>query len=352
MSLNASVIGSPSNGQVPYPTGAVEFWDSLNGASSQLLTVQQSDGRGGRDQRVSARLKSAAGDSQFVRALSRGHELAGGNSAAVPLVASTFSVGVSPNPIPMAAGSAGSGTVTITPSGGFTGTVTLTCATGGTVVPAGYTCSFGNATPQVNNATTTTTLNFTPSSTAAAGTKSASAAGAGGLLWGTILGGGLLLVGFVAAGGSGTLKSRNFLAARGLGLCVVIALLGCGGGGSGGGPVSTTTVLRSSGLKVPFGMPVTLTVTVTPNGGATPTGAVQLYDNGQTYGGPVNVSAGIATFLATSLPVGVHNLTAEYRGDANTQASNSAPIAQAITGTVAMQISGSRMGLWKWRIFL
>lgn len=345
VSLNASVIGSPSNGQIPYPTGAVEFWDSLNGASSQLLTVQQLTAGAGGISVYSARLKLLPGTHSLYVHYRGDTNWQAGNSAAVPLVASTFSVGVSPNPIPMAAGSAGSGTVTITPSGGFTGTVTLTCATGGTVVPAGYTCSFGNATPQVNNATTTTTLNFTPSSTAAAGTKSASAAGAGGLLWGTILGGGLLLVGFVAAGGSGTLKSRNFLAARGLGLCVVIALLGCGGGGSGGGPVSTTTVLRSSGLKVPFGMPVTLTVTVTPNGGATPTGAVQLYDNGQTYGGPVNVSAGIATFLATSLPVGVHNLTAEYRGDANTQASNSAPIAQAITGTVAMQISGMSNGI-------
>jgi hypothetical protein len=34
VSLNASVTGNPANPQVPYPTGVVEFWDSLNGATA------------------------------------------------------------------------------------------------------------------------------------------------------------------------------------------------------------------------------------------------------------------------------------------------------------------------------
>ena len=345
MTLNASVIGKPANRQIPFPVGAVEFWDSLNGGSLQVLTVQQLTAGAGGVSVYSARLKLLPGTHSLHVHYRGDTNWQAGDSTAVQLVASSFSVSVSPNPIAMAAGNPGSGMVTITPSGGFSGTVTLTCATGGTFVPAGYTCSFGNAAPQVS-ATTTTTLSLTPPSTAASGMKTASTGGVAGVMWGAIFGGALLLLGFVGAGSAEMRKSRNFLMACGFGVCVVCGVLGCGGGGgSGGGPVSTRTVLASSNLKVAVGMPVTFTVTVTPNGGATPTGQVQLYDNGQPYAGPVNVSAGIATFLATSLPVGVHNLTADYRGDANTQASNSAPIAQAITGTVAMQVTGMSNGI-------
>ena len=39
-SLKASVTGNPANTALMFPTGFVEFWDSLNGGTSQLLTVQ------------------------------------------------------------------------------------------------------------------------------------------------------------------------------------------------------------------------------------------------------------------------------------------------------------------------
>ena len=106
--------------------------------------------------------------------------------------------------------------------------------------------------------------------------------------------------------------------------------------------------LENAYVHVPFGaltQVVTFTVTVTPSGAATPSGAVQLYDNGQAYGSAANVSAGIATFFSTNLPVGVHNITADYRGDANTQPSTSTSIMQVITGTTALQISGNASGI-------
>lgn len=108
-------------------------------------------------------------------------------------------------------------------------------------------------------------------------------------------------------------------------------MIGCGGGGSGGGggPVPSTTVLTSSNLNAAFGSTVTFSVRVTAN--TTPIGTVQLVDNGQLYSsGPV--SAGVATFQTTTLPVGTHILTAQYLGDAHTLPSNSAPITQVITG--------------------
>jgi hypothetical protein len=268
------------------------------------------------------------------------------DSTITPLTATSFTLSVSPSTFGIIAGSPASGTVTITPSGGFTGTVALTCATGGTFLPAGYACSFGQASVPVNNATATTALNLTPISTATAGVKSASVHGDDGAPWGAGFGAGLLLLGLVFLGTGGGGNSKNFLAACGLVLCVASAVGGCGMGGGGGvGPVSTTTTLTSSNLHAAYGTPVTFTVTVTPHGSATPSGAVQLYDNGQVYGSPVIVSAGIASFFATTLPVGVHSFTADYRGDANTQASTSVPITQVITGTVGLQITGTGNGI-------
>jgi subtilase family serine protease len=258
----------------------------------------------------------------------------------------SFSLSVSPNPLAFAAGTTGSGTVTITPSSGFTGTVTLACASGGTFLPAGYSCAFGQTNVTVNNAVATTTLTFTPtsSSTPSGSVRRASAVGPTGLLSGTTaLSAGILLLAMLTFRLGGPRNPRNFLAACGLIITVAGLVLGCGGGG-GGGPYATTTTIVSTGLDVPFGTPVTFTVTVKPSGSVTPTGLVQLYDNGQVYGSAVKVSAGIATFLATTLPVGVHNLTAAYGGDAHTMASTSAAISQFITGQVPLQISGTNNG--------
>jgi len=344
VSLNTSVSGNPGNSLLPYPTGAVEFWDSLNGGPAQLLTVQNLTAGAGGISVYATRAKFAAGVHSLHVHYRGDTNWQATDSAPVLLASSTFSVSVTP--VVMAADSQGSGTVTITPSGGFVGTVALTCGTGGTFVPAGYACGFQQANVPVNGAQVTTTLYLTPSATAAAAVQNAGAQGNSSALWGMGLAGGLLL-GFVASGAGGAKNSRNFLVACGLLICVVCMVGACGGGGGGGGggPVSTNTTISSTNLKVAYGTGVTFTVTVTPNGSATPTGAVQLYDNGQAYGSPANVSAGIATFLSTSLPVGVHNLSAAYRGDANTLPSTSGSIAQAITGQVDLQISGASNGL-------
>ena len=346
VSLNASVTGNPANAQLPSPTGVVEFWDSLNGGAPQLLAEQKLTAGGGGSGAYAARLKLASGTHRLHVHYRGDTNWQATDSATAQLTAATFSLSISPNPIAMGAGSPGSGTVTITPSGGFVGPVALTCATGGTFLPAGYTCTFGDANPQVNNAVTTTTISFTPISTAAAA-KTANASGNGGAQWGGGLGAGLLLLGFILFGSGETKNGRSYLIACGLLLCLGGVVWGCGGGGGGGGggPVSTKTSITSSSLRVGFGTAVTFTVTVRPNGSATPSGTVQLYDNGQTYGNAVNVSAGIATFLATTLPVGEHNITSQYLGDANTLGSTSAPIAQAITGTVGLQISGTSSGI-------
>jgi hypothetical protein len=52
----------------------------------------------------------------------------------------------------------------------------------------------------------------------------------------------------------------------------------------------------------------------------------------------------VATFSTSTLPVGIHVISAQYSGDANTKASNSAPITQIIVGPVSFQVTGTSGG--------
>lgn len=263
-------------------------------------------------------------------------------SASPTAFAQSFTLLVSPTPVPVTAGSAGSAAVVIAPVGGFAGTVALTCATGGTFTPAGYTCSFANASVPVSGGQATTQLNLMVSAAAGSAVKVADARGR---QWGIGLAGVIVLLGMTGIVAGGGKTSRNFFLAAGLVLGIVSAVLGCGGGGASNAQVATTTTLSSSALKVGFGTPVTFSVLVVPQGSATPTGTVQLFDNGTTFGNATPVNSGVASILTTNLPVGVHVITAQYSGDAHALGSTSSPITQLITGSVPMQITGTSNGI-------
>lgn len=89
---------------------------------------------------------------------------------------------------------------------------------------------------------------------------------------------------------------------------------------------ATTVGLTSSASSVFFGMPVTLTATVS---GVSPTGTVQ-FNDGATVLGTAALSGGTASFTTSSLAAGPHTLTAAYLGDASNLPSTSS----AITVTV------------------
>ena len=72
---------------------------------------------------------------------------------------------------------------------------------------------------------------------------------------------------------------------------------------------------------------VTFTATVSPHGA---TGTVTLYDGSKAIAGPVNLSAGVASFTTSSLSVGVHVITADYSGDANTLGSVAWPVVEVV----------------------
>ncbi|HEY1804172.1 MAG TPA: Ig-like domain repeat protein [Terracidiphilus sp.] len=76
--------------------------------------------------------------------------------------------------------------------------------------------------------------------------------------------------------------------------------------------------------------PITLTATVTGNGG-TPTGSVNFLANGNVIGaGTVNAS-GVATFTTSTLAAGTYSVTASYTGDANDAGSTSSPVSLVVS---------------------
>src|SRR5215469_13513737 len=348
VSLNASVTGSTANAAIPFPSGIIEIWDSSNGATAQRLAAQNLTRGAGTAGVLGTRAKLSPG-SHTLHAHYRGDtNWTAGDSANVTLTSLSFTLLVSPTPVPVTAGTAGSATVLITPNGGFSGTVELTCPTGGTLAPAGHTCSFAQANVPVSGGQATTQLNLTVSTSTAAGATTAAQGNPGSVALGVGFAAAIVLLGMAGLGPSSSKGLRNFLLCGGLVAGMVSAVLGCGGAGGGStgpGQVATTTTLSSSGLKVGFGTPVTFSVLVVPQGSATPTGNVQLLDNGTTYGNPSRVNAGVASFLTTNLPVGVHVITAQYLGDASTLGSASSPITRLITGSVPLQITGTSNGI-------
>ena len=135
---------------------------------------------------------------------------------------------------------------------------------------------------------------------------------------------------------------KRYRAALGLGLlCVLSFALGCGGssaGGGGGGPVPTTThITVTSPPKAAAGGTFTFTAMVT---GGTPTGQVQLLDDGMPTGNAVAVSGGTAMLTTSALTtVGTHSITAHYAGDGtHTQASSSGPLNVTVTGNTTFTV--------------
>jgi hypothetical protein len=91
------------------------------------------------------------------------------NATATP----NFSLSASPSSLTVKQGTSGSSTITVTPSGGFTGSVTLS----NSALPSGVTASFGT-----NPTTGTSALTFTASSTATTGTSTITITGTSGTL--------------------------------------------------------------------------------------------------------------------------------------------------------------------------
>jgi uncharacterized membrane protein len=248
-----------------------------------------------------------------------------------------------------ATGASQSTTVTITPSGGFTGMVGVSASTS---VP-GVTCTPSTLNINVTGAsavtgqlscsvlatsTTLTASNASPDRMLEAKTTPRSKGDKG---WWTLSAGSgfaALFLLFLPGG------RKRYRAALGLGLvCLLSFTLGCGGGGGTTPPpppppTSTVTKLTVTGAKVASGTAFTFSVSVT---GGTPTGQVELFDGATMIGTASTVAGGTATPTAPALAVGTHAISAHYLGDATTAASASGPINMTVTGSTTLAITTS-----------
>jgi hypothetical protein len=107
---------------------------------------------------------------------------------------------------------------------------------------------------------------------------------------------------------------------------------------------TSTAALAASANPSIAGKPLTLTATVTTNGG-TAAGTVNFYNGAALLGSGTLNGTGVATFTSSTLPVGSYSITANYAGDANDTGSTSASLAlsviQATTGVKLVASSPS-----------
>jgi len=94
--------------------------------------------------------------------------------------------------------------------------------------------------------------------------------------------------------------------------------------------VATTTTITSSANPVVVGNPVTITITVTDGGGVTPTGPVGFSINGQPANDVALNNGSAAIPLNFQNPPRTVQITATYRGDANTSPSTATPLNQVV----------------------
>jgi trimeric autotransporter adhesin len=217
--------------------------------------------------------------------------------------------------VTVSAGTAGSSTVTITPSGGYTGTVTLTAAV--TASPAGAVSAptLTGSTVTITNATPppgTVTVNTTPATAARnGGTGSAWFQAAGGTVFAAFL---LFCVPL------GSRRGRKIFGVLLLVTAATFTAVGCGTSvGGGGGSKKTTPSVTVSASKGTFSSDTAITVSVSVSGGTqAATGNVTLTGGGFT-GTATALASGAASFNipANTLSSGSVTLTGSYAGDTN-----------------------------------
>ncbi len=268
--------------------------------------------------------------------------------------APSFTISYSPQPFVLnsVTGAASTLTVTVTPTGGFTGMVAVTPTAAS--LPPGVTCTPSPLNINVTAATavqgllmcsvTATSTVLTASNVREDRMLNAKAVPptTGSKGWWTLSAG----TGFAAMfllflpGGR-----KKFRAALGLGLVCILALTtGCNGAGGGVKPpplTATVTKLTANTGKVNNGTAFTFSVAVT---GGTPTGMVQLFDGATMVGTAATVAGGSAVPTAPGLAVGTHAISAHYLGDSTTAASASGTLNLTVAGPTTVPVTTNPVG--------
>jgi hypothetical protein len=237
------------------PTGTVSFYDGATKMGTGALSNEQAtfatSSLGVGTHSITAHYD---GDVNFVPSISAVV------TQVVPLP--TYKVSASPASQNVSAGSSASYTITLAPSEGYNGTVTISCPAG---LPTGVSCN----TPTITSGQTQATLTISTVAPHAAMLAPANVNPHPGAqnLWASL--GGLGIVGMILAGDWKKRNRRALMIVLGmLALTMILALVGCGGssaggGGGGGGGLTGGTPTGTYAIKA------TATGTAGTNGGDT-----------------------------------------------------------------------------------
>jgi len=219
-------------------------------------------------------------------------------------------------------GTPGNSTITITPSGGYTGTVTwvatVTSAPAGAVGLPTFTSSSGLVFTSASSAAQTGTVdvNTTAAMLVRPGTKPNSIELAKNNSWFKAAGG-VLFASFLLFFVPGRIrKARNLLMALLLTVACGFTIIGCGGGSSAPTFLTPTVTVTPASGTIAYSSPLNVVISVTGTG-ATPTGTVTL-TSGSYSSAVTTLASGSATVTIpanTFTRAGTYKLTANYSGD-------------------------------------
>jgi len=103
-------------------------------------------------------------------------------------------------------------------------------------------------------------------------------------------------------------------------------------------PNTSVSVALTAGANPSLvGDALTFTANVTPNSA---TGTVVFFDGSNVISGNVTLIGGAASFTTSSLPFGIHSVTAQYSGDANFNGSTSSALSQTVNTPKANSVTG------------
>ncbi len=103
---------------------------------------------------------------------------------------------------------------------------------------------------------------------------------------------------------------------------------------------NTQIVLTSSANPATYGTPLSLTATITSNGGAA-TGNVTFTEGTTSVGNAVLNASGVAVLTTSTLAPGTHNIVANYAGDGKAGASVSSPLTVTVLQTTKTVLATS-----------
>jgi sugar lactone lactonase YvrE len=104
---------------------------------------------------------------------------------------------------------------------------------------------------------------------------------------------------------------------------------------------TTQITLTASANPAIYATPLTLTATVTGNGGVVGTGSVTFTDGGTSIGSALLNANGVASLTLSTLAPGTQTIVANYAGDSNISASSSIPLIVAVKQLTSVVLASS-----------